>query len=166
MDQDTKNRLADRSIWARGLYMLILVIAYSIGETLLAVIAVFQFLSALITGKVNESLQSFGANLSAYLYNILQFATFNSEDLPFPFSDWPDVEPGETPWSGKPDASATADPSVQTAASASSDTAPVPAKEPDSETDDTHEHASADAAQPAPASDSETDQPPTRPGGV
>jgi hypothetical protein len=99
MDQETKNRLADRSIWVRALYMVILVIAYSIGETLLVIISVFQFLSALVTGKVNESLQTFGANLSAYLYDILQFATFNSEDLPFPFSDWPEVEPGETPWS-------------------------------------------------------------------
>ncbi len=99
MDQETKNRLADRSIWVRALYMVILVIAYSIGETLLVIISVFQFLSALVTGKVNDSLQTFGANLSAYLYDILQFATFNSEDLPFPFSDWPEVEPGETPWS-------------------------------------------------------------------
>lgn len=103
MDQETKNRLADRSIWVRALYMIILLIAYSIGETLLIIISVFQFLSALVTGKVNESLQNFGANLSAYLYDILQFATFNSEDLPFPFSDWPEVEPGDTPWSADAD---------------------------------------------------------------
>ena len=108
MDQETKNRLADRNIWVRALYMVILVIAYSIGETLLVIISIFQFLSALVTGKVNDSLQTFGANLSAYLYDILQFATFNSEDLPFPFSDWPEVEPGETPWSAGPDVVTTA----------------------------------------------------------
>ncbi len=113
MDQETKNRLADRSIWVRALYMIIMVIAYSIGETLLIIISVFQFLSALVTGRVNESLHSFGANLSAYMYDILQFATFNSEYLPFPFNDWPDVEPGDTPWSAEAEPEQAVQPEVE-----------------------------------------------------
>ena len=113
MDQETKNRLADRSIWVRALYMIIMVIAYSIGETLLIIISVFQFLCALITGRVNESLHAFGANLSAYMYDILQFATFNSEYLPFPFNDWPDVEPGDTPWSADAEPEQAVEPMVE-----------------------------------------------------
>ena len=113
MDQETKNRLADRSIWVRALYMIIMVIAYSIGETLLIIISVFQFLCALITGRVNESLHAFGANLSAYMYDILQFATFNSEYLPFPFNDWPDVEPGDTPWSADAEPEQAVEPVVE-----------------------------------------------------
>jgi uncharacterized protein DUF4389 len=113
MDQETKNRLADRSIWVRALYMIIMVVAYSIGETLLIIISVFQFLCALITGRVNESLHAFGANLSAYMYDILQFATFNSEYLPFPFNDWPAVEPGDTPWSADMEPEQTVQPVVE-----------------------------------------------------
>jgi len=122
MDQETKNRLADRSIWVRALYMIIMVIAYSIGETLLIIISIFQFLSALVTGRVNESLHAFGANLSAYLYDILQFATFNSEYLPFPFNDWPDVEPGDTPWSADAEAEQTEPGEVESAAVAQPET--------------------------------------------
>ena len=150
MDQETKNRLADRNIWVRALYMIIPVVAYSIGETLLVIISVFQFLSALVTGKVNESLQNFGANLSAYLYDILQFATFNSEDLPFPFSDWPEVEPGETPWSAGAD-SAPTEPEAATTSDGQPSEAEPPAAEP----------AKSDAGS-EPGSDDNT----TRPSGV
>lgn len=108
MDQETKSRLSDRSIWVRILYMVIMVIAYSVAETVLVVVSIFQFLTVLITGSVNETLQRFGANLSTYQYTILQFATFNREDLPFPFNDWPDVEPGETPWSAPVEVEGTA----------------------------------------------------------
>jgi hypothetical protein len=139
MDQETKSRLSDRSIWVRILYMVILVIAYSVAEAVLVVVSIFQFLTVLFTGSVNEALQRFGANLSAYQYAILQFATFNREDLPFPFNDWPDVEPGETPWSAKvetetttqtmPDANDTAEePEID-------DVGPMETSEPTSPTD-------------------------------
>ena len=84
MEQSTKDRLSDRSIWVRILYMLIFVVAYAVAEAVLTVVIVFQFLAALITGRVNEALHQFGANLSVYVLQILQFATFNDERLPFP----------------------------------------------------------------------------------
>jgi hypothetical protein len=99
MDPSTKENLANRNIWSRGLYMLLFVLAYAIAETILTVLVLFQFVAALITRRVNEPLQRFGTNLSMYVYQILQFQTFNSETRPFPFSDWPEEEPGETPWS-------------------------------------------------------------------
>lgn len=99
MNQSTKDNLVDRGIWSRGLYMLFFLLAYTIAETLLGLLVVFQFIAALVTRRVNDPLQRFGANLSAYIYQILQFESFNSESRPFPFSDWPDEEPGDTPWS-------------------------------------------------------------------
>ena len=104
MEQATKDRLTDRNIWARALYALFFVIAYAVAEILLTVVVIFQYGSALVTGQVNELLHRFGNNLSAYVYDILQFMTFNSEALPFPFNDWPDEETGDTPWSPQPDA--------------------------------------------------------------
>jgi len=106
MDPSTKENLADRNIWSRGLYMLLFVLAYSIAEIILTVLVVFQFVAALVTRRVNEPLQRFGTNLSMYVYQILQFQTFNSETRPFPFSDWPEEEPGDTAWSTSDDVAA------------------------------------------------------------
>ncbi len=99
MQQATKDNLANRNIWARGLYMLFYVIAYAVAETIASLVVLFQFIHALFTGRVNEPLQIFGARLSTYIFQVLQYVTFNSEYQPFPFSDWPDVGAGNTPWS-------------------------------------------------------------------
>ena len=99
MDEETKSRLTDKNIWVRGVYMLVYAVAYGVAEAVVTLVVIFQFLTALITGSVNDALHKFGMNLSAYLLQILQFQTFNSELRPFPFSDWPDEQPGETPWS-------------------------------------------------------------------
>jgi hypothetical protein len=100
MEDRTKTNLTNQSIWVRLIYMVVLSIAYAVAEAVIFVVAIFQFLVALITGQINRLLHEFSANLAMYIYQIVQFETFNSEEKPFPFSDWPDVEPGETPWRG------------------------------------------------------------------
>ena len=98
MDDDTKAHLSDRTVWARLLYMLFFFIAYGIAEFIAWVVALFQAVSALITGSANQTLLVFGNNLTEYVRQILAFVTFNSEDIPFPFSDWPDEGPADGPW--------------------------------------------------------------------
>ncbi len=99
MESTTKDRLKDRTIWVRTLYALFFLIAYGVAETVLYLVVIFQYIAAMFTGKVNEALHEFSANLSRYIYQVLQFFTFNAETLPFPFSDWPDQAPGmESPW--------------------------------------------------------------------
>ncbi|GAB4347541.1 MAG: hypothetical protein Kow006_07380 [Gammaproteobacteria bacterium] len=73
----------------RGLYMLLFALFYSLGELVLVAVVLFQFVSRLFTGEVNERLLQFGGQLSRYLYDALRFFTFNSEDKPYPFSPWP-----------------------------------------------------------------------------
>ncbi len=109
MEQATKDRLSDRNIWTRGLYMLFYVVAYAVAETLLTLIVIFQFVAALVTGSINLPLQQFGANLTGYAYQIFQFATFNSELKPFPFADWPQEPLGDTPWAAQAREETTAD---------------------------------------------------------
>ncbi len=99
MDQATKDRITDRSIWVRALYAVFFSITYTLAKTIIMLIVIFQFIAALITGSVNDALLRLGTNLSTYVYQVLQFLTFNDETLPFPFSDWPDQEPStESPW--------------------------------------------------------------------
>lgn len=90
MEERTRENMVDGSIWLRGLHMVLFAIAYNVVEAMLALTAVFQFFSALITGKVNEPLLRFAKNGSLYIQEVLEFLTFNSEIRPFPFSEWPD----------------------------------------------------------------------------
>ena len=99
MDEQTKANLGNDSIWIRLMYMLLLGLAYTVAEAVYLIVVIFQWLAALVTGQVNRPLHEFGANLSRYIYEILRFQTFNTEQKPFPFSDWPNEVAGDTPWS-------------------------------------------------------------------
>ncbi len=91
--QEIRQSIMARSTWLRGLYMLLFAVAYGVAELLLLVTAVFQFLTLLVTGKTVARLLIFGENLSRYFYQIVRYLTFNIEERPFPFSDWPAAAP-------------------------------------------------------------------------
>jgi len=77
-----------RKIWLRGLFMILMAIAFQISGTLLAVGAIIQFVLAL-TDTPNVRLVAFGQSLGSYLSQIASFVSFATEDVPFPFSAWP-----------------------------------------------------------------------------
>lgn len=78
-----------RNIWLRGLLMILMALAYQLASTVLAFVALIQFLLAVISETPNLRLKSFGHCLGLYQGQIADFVSFASEDLPFPFSDWP-----------------------------------------------------------------------------
>ena len=96
MDEDIKTNLRSKSIWVRGLFMLLFAVLYGVAEIVLLVVAVFQFGHALITGRPNDNATAFGYALGRYIFDITRFVTFNIEDKPFPFSPWPTSEPART----------------------------------------------------------------------
>ena len=100
MEDEMKERLTSRDLWIRALYMVFFMIAYSVAEIVLSLLVVFQFFAILFTGSANAPLLKLGHNLSTYIYQIVQFETFNTEQKPFPFSDWPDDTPEENRWVG------------------------------------------------------------------
>ena len=77
------------SIWARGLLMLLMAIAFQISGTLLAVGAIVQFVLALLSDTPNAQVVAFGRSLGLYLSQIASFVSFATEETPFPFSAWP-----------------------------------------------------------------------------
>jgi len=89
MDEELKQNITEHGTWIRVFYMAIFFLIYSVAEAVLAAVVVFQFLSRLITGNINEKLLTLGANLSLFAYEILMFLTYNSEIKPFPFGEWP-----------------------------------------------------------------------------
>jgi hypothetical protein len=78
--------------WLRGLFMLLFVVIYGITEVIITAVVVLQFLFVLFAGSQNQRLQEFGAGLSTFIYRIMRYWTYNSEDKPFPFTPWPGGE--------------------------------------------------------------------------
>jgi hypothetical protein len=76
------------STWKRIIFMLIYAVIDSMVKLLLWLVVLLQVGSVLITGATNPNILGFGRSLSTYHYHILLFLTFNTEQLPFPFSDW------------------------------------------------------------------------------
>jgi hypothetical protein len=84
---DTPER--KRNIWIRGLFMVLMAFAYHLSGTLLFIVAILQFAMTLLNNAPNARLLSFGRSLGRYIQQIVYFLTFSSEDIPFPFNDWP-----------------------------------------------------------------------------
>jgi hypothetical protein len=93
MNPELKQRLTAGDTWMRGLFIVIFAVIYSITDILLTAVVVFQFLATLFTGETNARLRAFGLSLAAFIYQMIAFMTFNSDEKPFPFSPWPEGRP-------------------------------------------------------------------------
>ncbi len=90
MEQNTlKQNLLNPETWLRGLFMLIFAIIYFVARIVVAGVAIFQWVACLFTGDPNARVLRFGQQLSTYVYQILMFLTFNTEQWPWPLSPWP-----------------------------------------------------------------------------
>ena len=89
LNEELKEHVKDSSVWKRLLFMLLFGILYSVAEVVLVAIVIFQFLTVLLTGNKNDRLLDLGGAISTYIYQVLRYLTYNCEDRPYPFSDWP-----------------------------------------------------------------------------
>jgi Domain of unknown function (DUF4389) len=80
-----------RDVWMRGLFMLLFIIAFWVGQTLLNLLAVVQFIWLLAAREPNQFLARFGISLSAWLSEVGRFLSCASDDKPFPWRPWPDA---------------------------------------------------------------------------
>lgn len=81
-----------RNIWIRGLFMLLMGLAFQVCGTVLCFVTIVQFLIAVLSDAPNIRLAKFGRSMGDYLRQIVNFLTFASEEVPFPFGDWPSGE--------------------------------------------------------------------------
>ena len=95
MSNEIKENLKQQSTWKRGLYMLMFALFYSVAEFLLFAIVVAQFIFKLVTGQTNPRLLMLGQSIATYIYQIIQFLTFNSDYQSYPFGPWPKGGPSE-----------------------------------------------------------------------
>lgn len=95
MEQQTKTHLLNPEIWIRLLYMIVFGLLSILARIVVWIVAVLQLLLVLITGTDNKNLRDFGQCAAKWTYQAFMFLTFNSNDKPFPFSDWPEIEESE-----------------------------------------------------------------------
>ncbi len=89
MNENSDAPTNKRNIWVRGLFMLLMAFAFQVSGTVMCIVTVVQFVMMLLNGTPNARLVSFGRSLGRYFLIIVNFLTFATEEIPFPFSDWP-----------------------------------------------------------------------------
>lgn len=86
-----EDRPTRSDVWMRGLFMLLFMIGFWLGQSLLNLLAVVQFLWLLFTREPNQFLVRFGSSLSTWLSDIGRFLSCASDEKPFPWRPWPDA---------------------------------------------------------------------------
>ena len=89
MSSDLKENVSNTNTWGRALFMILFGIIYSVAEVVLVAVIVIQFFFVLFTSERNDRLLVFGKELSTFIYQVFLYLTFNTEEKPFPFADWP-----------------------------------------------------------------------------
>mgnify|MGYP001221510710 CR=1 FL=1 len=101
--KESREHIKRTSTWFRGLHIILFALLFNIAELVIGAVVLFQFLHALLSGKANKRLLTFGQSLSTYAYQILAYITYNSDHRPYPFGAWPKGAPnGVNPKSSMP----------------------------------------------------------------
>ena len=88
-DKVTEDTVSEFSAWKRLIYVLLFVVAFKLVEAVVYVVLATQFAFHLFNGRPHARLQELGKKLGTYLRQIVRFLTYQSDDLPYPFGDWP-----------------------------------------------------------------------------
>ena len=91
-NEELKQNLTSTNQWLRLVYMVLFAVLLEIAGFVMLAVIIAQFLFAIFTGSANDNLRRLGDQISSYIYQTLQFLIYNSEEKPFPFSEWPESE--------------------------------------------------------------------------
>lgn len=88
-NEQLKSNVTSSKHWFRLVFMLLFAAVLHIASLIMWVLVGVQFLFSLLTGEDNSHLRKFGHSLSTYIYEVLKFLCYSSDEKPFPFADWP-----------------------------------------------------------------------------
>lgn len=83
------NKQAREILILRVLWMVLFALVWQLAELVLLGVVLLQLVLRLINGAPSRALMEFGDSLSQYLAQIGRFGTFNTDEKPWPFADWP-----------------------------------------------------------------------------
>lgn len=118
---DVKQNLRNVDNWVRGLFIVIFAVIFYFLVGIIWLLVIFQFLTTVITGKLNNQLENFSGVLTDYALQILDYVTYQSDLKPFPFSPLPDQDNNEKDASGGHDSAAEETPASPAADTGSDD---------------------------------------------
>jgi len=79
-----------RSTWLRLVFMVAYCFLAWVAGVVGSIVVAFGFLWVLFKGETNRQLQQAGQAIAAYIYEIVRYLTYNTDDKPFPFGgEWP-----------------------------------------------------------------------------
>ena len=91
-NEELKHNLTSGGQWLRLLFMVLFYFLLQIAGLVMLAVVALQFLFAIITGGANGNLRRLGDQIASYIYQTLQFLIYNTEEKPFPFSEWPESD--------------------------------------------------------------------------
>ncbi|WP_078085439.1 DUF4389 domain-containing protein [Microbulbifer mangrovi] len=91
-NEELKQNLTSSNQWMRLIYMVLFAVLLEIAGFVMLAVVIAQFLFAIVSGGANDNLRRLGDQIASYIYQTLQFLIYNSEEKPFPFSEWPESE--------------------------------------------------------------------------
>lgn len=93
MKQPTLDNDIPTNAFVRLFFMIMLYVLFILVRTLVILVAAFQFLSHLFTGRVTQRGMRWGEGLSGWIHRTMLFLTYRTERMPFPFqSIWSDKD--------------------------------------------------------------------------
>jgi hypothetical protein len=93
MSSQHPSRQSDPDLSTRIIYMALFALVFWVLSWAVALTAIGQLLVRATSGEPSGDLARLGAGLAAYMRQIIQFLTFVSEVVPYPFTAWPYADP-------------------------------------------------------------------------
>ena len=85
-----EENLKSRATWLRLAFMVISVMLLSVTSVVGSLIVILGFFWLLFTGEINRQMQQVGQSIAAYIYELIRYLTFNTDEKPFPMGGkWP-----------------------------------------------------------------------------
>ena len=81
-----------RQLGLRVVFMVLMGLAFYLATSVLIALALVQLLLSIASDAPNERLRDFGRALGRYLRQIADYLSFARDEVPFPFSEWPDAD--------------------------------------------------------------------------
>lgn len=91
-NEELKQNLTSVNQWVRVVYMVLFAVLLEVAGFVMLAVVIAQFLFAIFSGAANDSLRRLGDQIASYIYQSLQFLIYNTEEKPFPFSEWPESD--------------------------------------------------------------------------
>lgn len=91
-NESVKSTIYNKSNWVRLVFMLLFALLLHIAAAVMWVLCILQFSFSVLTGQDNENLRYLGDSVAKFVQQALRYLSYNSEQKPFPFADWPEPE--------------------------------------------------------------------------